>query len=159
MITEILTERFGNALLDARKADQESVTVSKGVLIEVLTFLKNSSDGPFDVLLDLCGVDYLKMGRIPRFEAVYHLYSLKSHRRLRVKCPLNENDLSLPSVTGLWGAADWFEREAYDMFGIYFKGHPKLKRLLLWDGFVGHPLRKDYPLDKRQPLPKMADIV
>jgi len=87
-----------------------------------------------------------------RFEVVYHLYSLEWNRRIRLKIALKEGALSLDSLTGLWKAADWFEREVYDMFGVQFKGHPNLKRILMYDSFEGHPLRKDYPVNKRQPI-------
>lgn len=87
-----------------------------------------------------------------RFEVVYHLYSHTHARRLRVKVPVNEADAIVDSVTGLWKAADWFEREVWDMFGIRFTGHPNLKRIMMYDSFQGHPLRKDYPVNKRQPI-------
>jgi NADH-quinone oxidoreductase subunit C len=87
-----------------------------------------------------------------RFEVVYHLYSHTHTRRLRVKVPVGAADAVVDSVTGLWKAADWFEREVWDMFGIRFEGHPTLKRILMYEPFDGHPLRKDYPVRKRQPL-------
>ena len=87
-----------------------------------------------------------------RFDVVYHLYSSRLNHRLRVKVPLSVADLTMDSVTSVWHAANWFEREVWDMFGIHFAGHPHLKRLLMYDQFVGHPLRKDYPAHKRQPI-------
>jgi NADH-quinone oxidoreductase subunit C len=87
-----------------------------------------------------------------RFDVVYHLYSSGHNHRLRVTIPLMADDTSVPSLTGLWKSADWFEREAWDMFGVTFTGHPNLKRLLMYESFTGHPLRKDYPIRKRQPL-------
>jgi NADH-quinone oxidoreductase subunit C len=87
-----------------------------------------------------------------RFEVVCHFYSLRHNHRLRVKVPVSEDDPSLDSVTSLWNSADWFEREVWDMFGVRFKGHPNLKRILMYEPFEGHPLRKDYPVNKRQPL-------
>ncbi len=99
------------------------------------------------MLLDLCGVDYPE--RDERFEAVYHLYSLPRGERLRLKVPVTEADPSLPSLIGVWKAADWFEREAYDMFGLTFDGHPNLRRILTHDAFRGHPLRKDYDSARR----------
>jgi len=87
-----------------------------------------------------------------RFELVYHLYSSPHNHRLRVKVPLAAADPSAPSVTGLWASANWFEREVWDLFGIRFTGHPDLRRLLMYEPFQGHPLRKDYPVRKRQPL-------
>lgn len=87
-----------------------------------------------------------------RFELVYHLYSSPHNHRVRVKVPLAAADLSAPSVTGLWASANWFEREVWDLFGIRFTGHPDLRRILMYEEFQGHPLRKDYPARKRQPL-------
>ena len=87
-----------------------------------------------------------------RFELVYHFYSSASSRRLRLKVPLTSADPEAPSLTSLWPGANWFEREVWDMFGITFTGHPNLRRLLLYEEFKGHPLRKDYPVRKRQPL-------
>ena len=87
-----------------------------------------------------------------RFEVVYHFYSSVTHHRLRLKVPLSAADPSVDSLTGLWASANWFEREAWDMFGVTFAGHPDLRRLLLYEEFKGHPLRKDYPVRKRQPL-------
>ena len=87
-----------------------------------------------------------------RFDVVYHFYSSVSNHRLRLKVPLTAADASVPSLTGLWKSADWFEREAWDMFGVTFAGHPNLKRLLMYESFTGHALRKDYPVRKRQPL-------
>jgi NADH-quinone oxidoreductase subunit C len=87
-----------------------------------------------------------------RFAVVYHFFSLALKHRLRLVVPLEENDAELDSLTPLWASADWLEREVWDMFGIRFKGHQNLKRILMYDEFVGHPLRKDYPVNKRQPL-------
>ena len=87
-----------------------------------------------------------------RFEVVYHFYSLSKNHRLRVKVGVDEKSPEVDTVTGVWAAADWFEREVWDMFGIVFRGHPNLKRILMYEEFKGHPLRKDYPVNKRQPL-------
>ena len=87
-----------------------------------------------------------------RFAVVYHLFSLPYKHRLRLEVPVEEDDAEIDSLIALWGAADWLEREVWDMFGIRFRGHPNLKRLLMYDEFVGHPLRKDYAVNKRQPL-------
>jgi NADH-quinone oxidoreductase subunit C len=87
-----------------------------------------------------------------RFELVYHFYSLTHNHRLRVKVPLTAADPTAPSLAGLWRSADWFEREVWDMFGIRFTGHPHLKRILMYEEFKGHALRKDYPIRRRQPL-------
>jgi NADH:ubiquinone oxidoreductase subunit C len=87
-----------------------------------------------------------------RFMVVYHFFSLSLKHRLRVEVPVEEDDPEVDSMTSLWAGADWFEREVWDMFGIRFRGHPNLKRLLMYEEFVGHPLRKDYAVNKRQPL-------
>ena len=87
-----------------------------------------------------------------RFEVVYHFFSTTHTHRLRVNVPVNASDPQVHSLTHLWRAADWFEREVWDMFGIVFLGHPNLKRIMMYEGFDGHPLRKDYPCEKRQPL-------
>lgn len=87
-----------------------------------------------------------------RFVVVYHFFSLPLKHRLRVEVPVDEADAEVDSLTSLWASADWFEREVWDMFGIRFRGHPNLKRILMYDEFVGHPLRKDYPVNRRQPL-------
>jgi len=95
-------------------------------------------------------VDYL--GEQPRFEMVYHLYSVGRNRRLRVKARVPEEPAEIDTLTELWSSANWMEREVWDMYGIRFKGHPNLRRLLLYEEFEGHPLRKDYPKERRQPL-------
>ncbi len=87
-----------------------------------------------------------------RFVVVYHLYSLPLKHRLRLEVPVDEDDAEVDSLSSLWAGADWLEREVWDMFGIRFRGHQNLKRILMYEGFVGHPLRKDYPVNKRQPL-------
>jgi NADH-quinone oxidoreductase subunit C len=107
------------------------------------------------MLMDLTAVDYLKFpGREdgPRFDVVYHLYSVAHNHRLRLKVAVEQDEPSVPTATGLWPIANWLEREVWDMFGIRFEGHPDLRRLLLYEEFVGHPLRKDYPIERRQPL-------
>ena len=86
-----------------------------------------------------------------RFAVVYHFYSVVHKHRLRLVVPVEEADAEMDSLTSLWPAADWLEREVWDMFGINFRGHPDLKRILMYEGFEGHPLRKDYPVNKRQP--------
>lgn len=127
----------------------EVVVIDKGSLLQIATFLKNGP-GEFAMLLDLTCVDY--PGNEPRFEMIYHLFSLSRNRRLRIKAGLSESDLRIASLTSLWKNADWLEREVYDLFGVHFEGHPDLRRLFMYDGFEGHPLRKDYPLRRRQPL-------
>jgi NADH-quinone oxidoreductase subunit C len=98
----------------------------------------------FDLLLDASGVDHL--GREPRFEMVYELYAMSAGAYLRVKTPVAGDPPELPSVCGVWRAADWHEREAFDLMGIKFSGHPDLRRIIMWEGYPHHPLRKDFPL-------------
>lgn len=127
-----------------------AAVVSAEALARVMDFLKNDSRLLFNVLLDVTAVDYL--GKEPRFEVVYHLLSVPRNERLRIKVKVSGGTPTLDSMTGLWASANWLEREVWDMFGIGFTGHPDLKRILLYPEFKGHPLRKDYPIRKRQPL-------
>jgi len=129
---------------------QAIARVDRAVIREALAALRDHPETRFDMLTDLTVVDYL--GRAPRFEVVYQLYSLGRNHRLRVKAAVPEEDPLVPSVSSLWKAALWAEREAWDMFGIRFAGHPDLRRILMYPEFEGHPLRKDYPLLRRQPL-------
>ncbi len=112
-------------------------------IVEVLTLLRDQKDAQFQQLVDLCGVDYPE--RAQRFDVVYHLLSLTRNHRIRVKVRTDE-DTAVPSVTGVYPCADWYEREAFDMYGIFFSGHPDLRRILTDYGFHGHPLRKDFPM-------------
>jgi NADH-quinone oxidoreductase subunit C len=109
----------------------------------VCRFLKGDLDLRYDLLMDMAGVDYL--GREPRFEVVYHLYSVPHNCRLRLKVRVSESDPIVPSVTSVWSTANWHEREAFDMLGIRFTDHPDLRRIYMPDDYPGHPLRKDFP--------------
>jgi NADH-quinone oxidoreductase subunit C len=111
-------------------------------IVDFLTFLRDDSACRFTTLIDICGVDWPE--RDKRFDVVYHLLSMRGNRRVRVKVAVREDQL-VPSVTGVFPAADWFERECFDMYGVMFSGHPDLRRLLTDYGFRGHPLRKDFP--------------
>ena len=115
--------------------------------------LKKDPNFQFDLLMDLFGVDFLHWEeKAIRFEVVYQLYSSVKHHRLFIKVPVPEKGAAVDSVAGVWPAANWYERETWDMFGISFNGHPDLKRILMYEEFKGHALRKDYPYNKRQPL-------
>ena len=127
--------------------DIQTFKVERTALQQVARFLKDDPALDCKLLLDVCGVDY--PDRADRFEAVYHLYSLAHGHRIRLKVPVREDDAVVPSVYGVWKAADWFEREAFDMFGIRFEGHPNLKRILCHNSFQGHALRKDYDPGQR----------
>jgi NADH-quinone oxidoreductase subunit C len=128
--------------------------VDAGRVVEVLRFLRDARGLEFDMLSDLCAVDYLghpdHAGA--RFEVVYHLFSTQSLARVRVKAGVPEVPCQIDSCVGVWPAANWMEREVFDLYGIRFRDHPDLRRLLLYEEFEGHPLRKDYPKERRQPL-------
>jgi len=159
-------EKFPDAVFATHDfRGDETVVVRREALLEIVRFLKEDPEMDFNVLMDLSAVDNLTYpspsplpeggeGEIKRsrFEVVVHLYSLAKNHRLRLKVPVEEADSTVPTLTGIWPAADWYEREVWDMFGIRFLGHPNLKRILMYEAFVGHPLRKDYPVNKRQPL-------
>ncbi len=131
-------------VIDAEVAHGELIVrVQLGLIVRVLTFLRDDSSCQFKCLMDICGVDY--PDRDERFEVVYHLLSLGHNQRIRVKLRTDE-ETPVPSVTGVYGSAGWWEREAWDLFGIYFSDHPDLRRILTDYGFEGHPLRKDFPL-------------
>jgi len=141
-------ERFPAGSVVAQEgADQETWQVGREVLVDLCRELRTSPETRFDLLLEVFGMDYPE--RDERFEAVYHLYSIPNGRRLRLKVAASESDPVLPTVTTVWKGADWFEREAYDMFGLRFEGHPNLRRILTHDAFQGHPLRKDYDAARR----------
>jgi len=112
-------------------------------IVEVLTFLRDDRDCRFQQLIDICGVDYPERAR--RFDVVYHLLSLTKNHRIRIKVQTDE-DTPVPTSVSVYPSADWFEREAFDMFGVFFDGHPDLRRLLTDYGFHGYPLRKDFPM-------------
>lgn len=123
--------------------DQVTLRVSKENLLEVCFFLRDTPGLDFDFLTDLTAVDYPT--RTQRFDVVIHLYSMTQNHRLRVKAAVGEHE-TIESVTPVWKAANWEEREAFDMYGIIFTGHPDLRRILLPEDWEGYPLRKDYPL-------------
>jgi NADH-quinone oxidoreductase subunit C len=150
IVLQKLAERFGSDIV-ATHSDfgDDTALVRRERIVEICTFLRDDPDLRFDFAMDLTGVDYL--GEEPRFEVVYHLYSLEKKRRVRIKARVPEEDPVIDSVIPVWVGMDWFEREAYDMYGILFRGHPNLKRILLYEEFEGYPLRKDYPKDRRQP--------
>ena len=148
---QLLRENFPDAVLDTMLPQGDATAVIRPEsLTRIIDFLKNDSRLQFNILVDITAVDYLE--RKPRFDVVYHLLSLPFNRRLRLKVPVEDGSSTLNSLTPWWGSADWLEREVWDMFGIPFAGHPNLKRILMYEEFQGHPLRKDYPIRKRQPL-------
>ena len=155
-ILQRLRDRFGGAVVDTHEhRGDATLVVERGTLVDVLRFCRDEPTLGFDVLMDLTAVDYQKYpGREdgPRFDVVYHLYSLGHNHRVRVKVRVDEDDATVPTAVDLWPIANWFEREVWDMFGVRFGGHPDLRRLLMYEEFVGHALRKDYPINRRQPL-------
>jgi NADH-quinone oxidoreductase subunit C len=162
-VTDALVERFkdparGDWVTDARvgPGGDDVVNVKREHLLEVCRFLRDDPAMQFNMAPYVTAVDYL--GQEPRFEVVYNLLStVKNHRvRLRVRVP--EDDPVLPSVCELWRGANWFERYCFDMYGLRFTAHPDLRRLFMYDEFVGHPLRKDYPLRGRQPLTEEFEV-
>jgi len=148
----ILREQFPEDVLETRSALGDETVLIRGTRMhEVMEFLKGDSQLRFEMLLDITAVDYLGK-KDARFEVVYHLLSLKYGYRLRVIAPLTGDEPRIPSISSIFRSANWAEREVAEFFGIYFDGHPDLRKLLLYDEFHGYPLRKDYPLKKRQPL-------
>jgi len=151
-------ERFSPEVIDTHAfRGDETIIIRPGALRAVAQFLKETPELDFNFLMDLTAVDYLNFGggkikKEPRFEVVYHFYSLKHNQRLRLKVPVEEKNPEIDTLTDLWPSANWYEREVWDMFGIRFRGHPNLKRILMYEEFQGHALRKDYPFNKRQPL-------
>ena len=150
-MTQALTE-FGSTVATALDQnclkvevirDELILWVPRTAIVPVLTYLRDDPRCLFKVLVDLCGVDYPE--RPERFEVVYNLLSLKHNRRIRVKVTTDE-ETPVPSVDGVYSTAGWFEREAWDMYGIFFADNPDLRRILTDYGFEGHPLRKDFPL-------------
>ncbi len=152
---------LGAEILDAHEhRGDTTLLVPRERIVPILRSLRDDPELRMNFLIDLTAVDYL--GREPRFEVVYHLASIETEprgqepsrvrSRLRVKVGVPEAPCECPSLVGLWPAANWLEREAYDLYGIAFSGHPDLRRILLYEQFRGHPLRKDYPKERRQPL-------
>ena len=169
-----LTEYFNNTISGCHEDHgQVTLVVPSSNLLAICEKLRDDDSFLFSQLVDLCGVDYSTYGQVDwatqettatgfsrgrnktvtdsdtnkRFAVVYHLLSITHNHRLRVCCYLPDENPKLPSVTKIWNSADWYEREAFDMFGILFEGHPDLRRLLTDYGFIGHPFRKDFPLE------------
>jgi len=146
-----LLDRLAAAVRDTHaKLGDATALVDKDRLVEVMRFLRDDPELRFDMLTDVTCVDYL--GETPRFEMVYHLYSVAKNHRLRIKARVAEQPCEIDTLCPLWASANWMEREVWDMYGVRFTGHPDLRRLLLYEEFQGHPLRKDYPKERRQPL-------
>lgn len=174
-LVELLQSKLQYAIISMEQQHREvTIVCDREHLLSACHELRDRKTFAFNQLIDICGVDYLKFGQYdwetdeasstgfsrgvsaqaplfcdvphPRFAVVYHVLSTIKNWRLRIKVFLNENDLMLPSVQPIWQSANWFEREAYDLYGILFEGHPDLRRILTDYGFIGHPFRKDFPL-------------
>jgi NADH-quinone oxidoreductase subunit C/D len=150
----LLSEALGDRLLSATDFRGDlAITVDRRAWVDAARMLRDHPDLQYMLFLDLCGADYLdREDREERFEVVLHLYSVSHKHHVRLKTPVPERDPKLPTLTGVYKGASWFEREAWDLYGVVFEGHPNLCRILTHDSFVGHPMRKDYPTAKRHVL-------
>ena len=155
-LADEVREHFEDSIEDCQLAHGElTITVDKDSLLAVCRALRDVGKFRFDQLIDVCGVDYLHYGKDdqseprwsgPRFGVIYHLLSVSNNHRIRIKVSLDGEPPMIASVIDIWNSANWFEREAFDLFGIVFDGHPDLRRILTDYGFIGHPFRKDFPL-------------
>lgn len=147
-----LRDNFGDRIeiMPSAADGMDTVRVKREDIVDMCKFLREEDDLDYDLMRDLTCVDYIR--EKPRFEVVYHLYSIYHGHEVRLKVRLEEQDPTVDSVTDVWRGANWYEREAYDLYGVRFNNHPDLRRILLYPEFVGHPLRKDYPIDREQPL-------
>ena len=155
-IVSRLKSQFGDKAFEFGEfRDELTVTLPKERIVEICRFLKDDPDLRFDLLADLCGIDMNTSEK--RFGVIYNLFSISKRHRVRLKIITEEENPKVPTVTGVWGTANWHERETYDMFGIVFEGHPDLRRMYMPEEFEHHPLRKDFPLmgiPGSLPLPK-----
>ena len=143
-------KQFKSEVLDTHdRLGNETAIVKKECILEMCQYLRDDAKQAYDMLSDLTVVDYDQ--RVPRFEVVYNLYSTTLKHRIRLRAVVEQGEETIASVCSVWRAANWAEREAWDMFGIGFTGHPNLRRILMYEEFEGHPLRKDYPIQKSQP--------
>ena len=157
-VLEAIQAKFPDAVVRTHAWRGDDTAVIKAEhLVAVCRFLKDDPAMAFNMPIDVCGVDYLGK-KTPRFEVVYHFYSLSKRHRIRLKVEVEEAHPEVPSVVSVWRGVDWFEREVWDMYGVRFAGHPNLKRVLMYEEFEGHPLRKDYPQRGYQPLMPMPTL-
>jgi NADH-quinone oxidoreductase subunit C len=159
-LVELIKKNFGAAVLETHSLHgDETVVVEAAAWKEVARFLHDAPQASMDMLTDLTAVDFPE--REPRFEIVAHFYSLTRGHRLRLKTRTGDDegdDAEVDSLCDFWASANWLERECFDMFGVIFKGHPDLRRILMYPEFEGYALRKDYPADKIQPLIAYRDV-
>jgi NADH-quinone oxidoreductase subunit C len=154
IVLDKLRERFGTAILETHSNfGDDTAIVDSSLWKSIATFLREDPALDFDLPVDLCGVDYPE--RVPRMEVVLHLYSVGRQHRVRIKTRVGDEEMAgaeLESLVSLWPGLDWLEREVYDMSGVRFRGHPDLRRILMYPEFEGHPLQRTYPADRTQPL-------
>ncbi|HEY4016132.1 MAG TPA: NADH-quinone oxidoreductase subunit C [Polyangiaceae bacterium] len=154
IVLDMLKERFGAAILETHsQVGDDTAVVEPSQWKAVCAFLRSDPALDFDMPIDLCGVDY--PNRVPRTEVVMHLYSISKGHRVRLKARVGDEDMDgaeIDSVTSIWAGMNWLEREVFDMSGVRFRGHPDLRRILMYPEFVGHPLQKTYAADRTQPL-------
>jgi NADH-quinone oxidoreductase subunit C len=153
-VLDALRSRFGTSILETHSDfGDDTAVVEPSQWKAIAQFLREEPTLDFDLPVDLCGVDY--PDRIPRTEVVMHLYSISKRHRVRVKARVGDEDMDgaeLDSVTSIWAGMNWLEREVWDMSGVRFRGHPDMRRILMYPEFEGHPLQKTYPADRTQPL-------
>jgi NADH-quinone oxidoreductase subunit C len=153
-VLQALSEKFGDSIVETHSfRGDDTAIVTPERWKEICRWLRDDPQMSFDMFVDLTGVDYVD--RDPRFEVVLHLYSIAKRHRVRLKARVGDVEgeiVEIDTVADIWPGANWFEREAYDLVGVTFRGHPDLRRILMYPEFVGHPLRKDYPANKTQPL-------
>jgi len=154
LVLEKLQAKFGADILETHShVGDDTAVVTPEQWKAACEFLRDDPSLDFDLFVDLTAVDF--PDRVPRLEVVLHVYSVGKRHRVRLKARIGDEELQsaeIDSITSVWAGANWFERETYDMFGVTFRGHPDLRRILMYPEFVGHPLRKDYPAGKTQPL-------
>ena len=155
-VLEILKSKLGDGVLETHSQfGDDTAVLAPGRWREAALFLRDDPRLLFNMFTDLCAVDYLHQGHDPRFEVVCHVRSMTHAHRIRIKARVGNEEgegAEIDSLVPVWKGANWFERETYDLMGIVFTGHPDLRRILMYPEFVGHPLRKDYPADKAQPI-------
>ena len=158
VVLERLRRKFGDAVVETHRDNgNETAVVAGERLEEIALFLRDDPELRFDMPIDNTAVDWPSRGE-PRFDVVWHLYSTTRRHRIRLKVRVSSTDPVCASLTPVWPGMNWHERETWDMYGVRFEGHENLKRVLLYEEFVGHPLRKDYPIDRRQPLIELRDV-
>jgi NADH-quinone oxidoreductase subunit C len=157
-VFDALVTQFPDAVFEPYEGvgGDDCAFVDKRRILDVCRVLRDDPRFAFNMAPYVTAVDYL--GQEPRYEVVYNLLSTVHNHRIRLRVKVPEHDAVVPSVASIWRGADWFERYCFDMYGIRFTGHPDLRRLLMYDEFEGHPLRKDYPLKGRQPLIQEREI-